>query len=599
MRDDEREARSRIEGMRQLYEQNTVVETDRIRPLHIMAVTGAAVVGLVVRAVADLPVQQIVAWCLIIFVGETIVTLLNLRYAANRPVDERLWPWAMAKTGASVFNALAWSVGVVLLHVPGSLISVLAPVWGIVNFMAATIWVASTFAPAMYLMIGAAALPAAAFLLSFRGAVEFDVGVCLVVSIPYMAWLGSLSLKKTREAISHRLEIAELMAARAVQAEEIRKLFADRTRFFSAASHDLRQPLSAMGYYFALLERASTLSERGEIVIRLQDCANSLQRQFDSIMGVSEADSAIMRAAESNVSLQSVFDRITTMLRPDAERKSLTLRVARTSLSARVDPDLLFRALTNIAANAVKYTADGGVLIGARRRGGEIVVQVVDTGIGVDEAHLESIFDDYFQVGNPQRDGRKGFGLGLGIVRRVCDAMNWRIDMASQLGRGTVVSLIVPRAGPAAAAAMAHPAEGEGGGQASGDQILVIDDDPHVRDSLGRLLWNWGYTCSACANGDDAIAAVAADGSDRSWRALIDWRLADGANGIDVADKLRAAYGERVRITLMTGDIDPSIEMEARRRNIPVLRKPVQPIRLRSILAAPRGAPLKSIDVQS
>jgi len=157
MRDDEREARIRIEGMRQLYEQNTVVETDRIRPLHIMAVTGAAVVGLVVRAVADLPVQQIVAWCLIIFVGETIVTLLNLRYAANRPVDEWLWPWAMAKTGASVFNALAWSVGVVLLHVPGSLISVLAPVWGIVNFMAATIWVASTFAPAMYLMIGAAA----------------------------------------------------------------------------------------------------------------------------------------------------------------------------------------------------------------------------------------------------------------------------------------------------------------------------------------------------------------------------------------------------------------------------------------------------------
>jgi signal transduction histidine kinase len=595
VRDGERERRIQIAGMRLLFEQNGIAETDRIRPLHIMAVTGAAAVGLVVLTFADLSIYRVVAWCLIVFVGETIVTAINLRYAASRPADEQMRPWAMAKTAASAFNAVAWSLGVLLLHAPGSLLSVLAPVWGIVNFMAATIWVAATFAPAMYFMIAASALPAAAFLLSFRGGVELHVGVCLVVSIPYMTWLGSLALKNMREGISHRLEIADLSATQAAQAEEIRKLFAERTRFFSAASHDLRQPLSAMSYYFALLERARTLSERDEIVIRLQDCANSLQRQFDSIMGVSEADAAIMRAAESSVSLQSMFDRIATTLRPDADRKSLVLRVAPTSLAVRADPDLLFRVLTNVAANSIKYTLDGGVLIGARRRGREIVVQVVDTGIGIEKADMGAVFDDYFQVGNPQRDSRKGLGLGLGIVRRICDAMNWRIGMTSQPGRGTIVSLALLRAEQPALATTAGANNGEGNGETAGDHVLVVDDDLHIRDSLGRLLGSWGYACHACATRAEALAAIATHGGDHAWRALIDWRLGGEESGLDVAEQLREAYGDRVMVTLMTGDLDPSIEKEARNRGIPVLRKPVQPIRLRSILAAPQVDLSKSV----
>ncbi len=589
MRDGERERRIDIEGKRLLFEQNSVAEIDRIRPLHVMAVTGAAVVGLVVHSIAHLPLGRVFAWCALIFVGETFVTALNVRYAANRPGDESLRPWALAKTAASVFNAAAWSMGVPLLHAPGSLISVLAPVWGIVNFMAATVWVASPFAPAMYLMMSAVALPAAAFLLTVGGDVEFRVGVCLVISIPYLTWLGSLSLKKTREGILQRIEIADLLATKAAQAEEIQRLFTDRTRFFSAASHDLRQPLSAMGYYFASLERARTPSDLDDIVGRLKECAGSLQRQFDSIMGVSEADSAIMRSAEADVRLRDVFDHIATMLRPEAERKSIAFRVAATDLAVRADPDLLCRALTNIAANAVKYTSAGGVLIGARRRGDQIVVQVLDTGIGIDEEHLDAIFEDYFQVGNPQRDGRKGLGIGLGIVRRICDAMDWAIDIGSKGGRGTVVSVALPRAEPPSAANAAQPAEVRWRGAARGAHVLVVDDDIHIRDSLGRLLESWGYVCRACACGAEALAAIASVDRSIEWLALIDWRLGDRENGVGVATKLRAAYGDRVQFTLMTGDIDPAIEIMAREINAAVLRKPVQPIRLRAALTAPQA----------
>ena len=585
MREDERKRQIDIEGMRLLFERNNVIEDRRIRPLHVMAVTGAMVVGLVVRSVADLPIYRVAVWCLIVFVGETVVTLINLRYAARRPADDRLAPWAIGKAAASSLNGVAWSLGALLLHVPGSMISVLAPVWGIINYMAATIFVASSFAPAMYAMILAAALPAAVGLLRMDG-VEFDVGVCMAISIPYTLWLGTMSLNGAREAISHRLEIADLSSVRAAQAEEIRKLFADRTRFFSAASHDLRQPLSAMGFYFVLLERAATTLERDEILARLQDCAASLQRQFDSIMGVSEADSAILRAAEAPVRLQDVFDRIATTLRPDAQKKYISLRLAPTRLAVRADPDLLFRALVNIAANAVKYTHVGGVLIGARRRGSEIVVQVVDTGIGVDKADIGAVFEDYVQLGNPQRDGAKGFGLGLGIVRRICEAMSWRIDFASAPGRGTLVSLTLPRAEPAAAPAPRRIETAPRGEGLSGP-VLVLDDDLHVRDSLGRLIESWGYVCRVCASGQEAFAAIAAGPADLVWRALIDWRLADGENGVDVALDLRAAYGERLRITLMTGDSDPAIAQEARRRDIQLLRKPVQPQRLRSLLAAP------------
>ena len=589
MRAAERIAQVRIDGMRLLFEQNGAPETALVRPLHVMAVSAAALIGLVVRTTAELPISRIVAWCAIIFMGEALITALNRAYAARQPDDAKLPRWAALKTGLSVYNALAWSSGVMLLHVPGASASVLAPTWGVFSFMAATVFVAASYPPAMYAMMLAVGAPAAAFLLSVGQTLETDVGVCIALAVPYMMWIGSLSIQRAREAMLGRIEVTELLAAKASQAEQIGALFADRTRFFSAASHDLRQPLSAMSYYFALLERADTTSARNEIVNRLRECSDSLQRQFDSIMGVSEADSAITRAEAADIPLQTIFDRIAVTLGPDAVTKGLRLRIVPTTARVRVDPDLLYRVLVNIAGNAIKYTERGSTLIGALRRGDSTDIVVADTGVGIEEGQLAAIFDDYFQIGNPERDLRKGLGIGLGVVRRICEAMDWRIDVRSALGRGTSFRISVPRTTNMGASEYAGSAL-DLKEEAPRTHVLVVDDDPLVRDSLQRLLSSWGYSCSACSSGQEACAAVARERATIEWRALIDWRLA-GETGIDVARMLQAQFGARVRTTLMTGDSDPAIAAAARSGAIPLLRKPVQPIRLRAALAAPDNPP--------
>lgn len=589
MREDERRALAKREGARLLFEHNGVPETQMIRPLHVMAVSAAALIGAVVDAMAGLPVHRIVAWCAVIFLGEALITMLNRAYATRRPDDRELPRWTTIKTALSVYNALAWSLGVILLHVPGASVSVLAPTWGVFSFMATTVFVAASYPPAMYSMMLAVAAPAAVFLLSVGSTLETNVGVCIALTIPYMMWIGSLSIQNAREAMLGRIEIAELLAAKAAQTEQIEALFADRTRFFSAASHDLRQPLSAMNYYFALLERADTIAAHNEIVSRLQECADSLRRQFDSIMGVSEADSAIMRAHETDVALQAVFDRIAVTLGPEAATRGLRLRIAPTSLVVRADPDLLYRALVNIVSNALKYTERGSALIGALRRGAHAVVVIADTGVGIAEEQIAAIFDDYFQIGNPERNLRKGLGIGLGVVRRICDAMGWPIDVRSQPGRGAAFRVSLQLAPPGSADSRSdYPSNGNE--EQTKAHVLVVDDDPLVRDSLQRLLASWGYMCRACSSGAEAQDALQAENTTVAWRALVDWRLA-GETGLDVALSLKAHFGARVRITLMTGDTDPAIAEAARREGIALLRKPVQPIRLRAALAAPDNPP--------
>ena len=576
MRAAERMAQVRVDGMRLLFEQNGAPETALIRPLHVMAVSAAALIG-------------IVAWCAIIFMGEALITALNRSYAARQPDVVALPRWAALKTGLSIYNALAWSGGVLLVHMPGSSVSVLAPTWGVFSFMAATVFVAASHPPAMYAMMIAVGAPAAVFLLSVGQTLETDAGVCIALAVPYMMWIGSLSIQRAREAMLARIEIAELLAEKAAQAQQIGALFADRTRFFSAASHDLRQPLSAMSYYFALLERADTPAARNEIVNRLRECADSLQRQFDSIMGVSEADAAIMRADAGDIPLQTIFDRIAITLGPEAARKGLRLRIAPTKAIVRVGPDLLYRVLVNVAGNALKYSQSGSTLVGALRRGQNAMIVIADTGVGIEKAQLASIFDDYFQIDNPERDLRKGLGIGLGVVRRICEAMGWPIDVRSVVGRGTSFRIGVPRAANGISARVDASAFDPPSGLAL-THVLVVDDDPLVRDSLHRLLASWGYSCRACSDSADACAAVAQESADLDWHALIDWRLAS-ETGLDVARRLQAQFGDRVRCTLMTGDNDPAIAAAARGEAIALLRKPVQPIRLRASLAATGNPP--------
>jgi two-component system, sensor histidine kinase len=575
------------ERIRLFFQVNSVQGLRSVRYLHIMAISGAVAIGSVTRMMAGTPIANVVIWCSIVFLCESLITFINRSFQNRERTQRELEYWAWGKTALSACNGCAWSLGPILLHVSDAPVSVLLPAWGIVSYIGAAVLAGSFFAPSMIAMMGGAALPACVWLLSFGSGTEFVIGICLGISLPFMLLVGLLSVRKTGEAIETRLEIADLLAIQTQQTQHIRDINQDRNRFFSAASHDLRQPLHAMGFYNSLLPRAKDEVERGELLARLSECAASLDRQFNAILGVAQTDAAVENAKIAVTPLQHVIDRVVTNLQPEAEMKSLQLRVVPTSLWALVAPELLERALSNLVSNAIKYTRNGGVILGARPRGSNVELVVVDTGIGIAQKDLGLIFGDFFQVANRERNSKKGFGLGLGIVRRLCDGMGWRLEVRSTFGRGTGFSIQVPRVAPRPqlSSAVEEPLSAQ---PRDADQacVLFVDDDALVRDAMGRMLADWDFDATLCETGSEAISLLRQrDGSTR-WHVLLDFRLSGEEDGLRLADRIRAEFGERIRITLMSGEANEEVQREAKQRDILLLRKPVKPIRLRAILTS-------------
>jgi CheY-like chemotaxis protein len=278
-------------------------------------------------------------------------------------------------------------------------------------------------------------------------------------------------------------------------------------------------------------------------------------------------------------------------VRPEAELKRLKIRIVPTRLWVAVAPDLLERVLANLAINAVRYTPTGGILMGVRHRGSAAEIWVVDTGVGIAEPHRQSIFEEFYQIDNPARDREHGFGLGLATVRRLCVGMNWPLDFSSKPGKGSCFKVTVPIATPA----RERPAPEINPPLAlmtvTSVGVVVIDDDPLVRDAMQRMITSWGLRVETCRTGDQAMAALEGRDSAIRWQALIDYRLSGGENGLDVADRIVARCGRSVGVALMTAETDSAIFEQAARREIVVLRKPVKPIRLRAILTAPAPDP--------
>jgi CheY-like chemotaxis protein/anti-sigma regulatory factor (Ser/Thr protein kinase) len=342
-----------------------------------------------------------------------------------------------------------------------------------------------------------------------------------------------------------------------------------------------------MGFYNSLLPRAKDETERGEILTRLSECAASLDRQFNAILGVAQTDAAVENAKIAPAPLQNIIDRVITNLQPEAEVKSLQLRVVPTRLWALVAPDLLERALSNLVSNAIKYTRNGGVILGVRPKGSNIDVVVVDTGIGIAQKDIGLIFGDFFQVANRERNSMKGFGLGLGIVRRLCDGMGWRLEVRSTVGRGTSFSVQLLRATPAPqAGADTEEAPAAQPGKADQACVLFVDDDALVRDAMGRMLADWDFDATLCETGSEALSWLRQSAGATRWHVLLDFRLSDEEDGLNLADRIRSEFGERVRVTLMSGEASEELQHQAKQRDIVLLRKPVKPIRLRAILTS-------------
>jgi signal transduction histidine kinase/CheY-like chemotaxis protein len=380
--------------------------------------------------------------------------------------------------------------------------------------------------------------------------------------------------------MAERLEesYATLEARIAERTEQLARANQAKSRFLAAASHDLRQPMHALALTVGELRETARAPELAALVRRIDRSVDALEDLLDALLDVSKLDAGTIQPEWRVFPLQPLLQRLADEFAPAAEGKGLRFRVAPTSLWTESDPTLLGRCLLNLVANAVRYTHEGGLVVGCRRRGAQADIVVADSGIGIAAADQARIFEEFYQAGSPQRDRAEGLGLGLAIVDRVARLLGHAITVKSQIGRGSVfgvrVPIVPPRAEPPA------PAAPEAGTQLADLRVLVVDDEPDVRAALDGLLRRWGCSVESAASGGEALAAARALPD----LVLCDLHLGEGASGFDVLDGLKARCGTRLHGIVVTADASPECIADAHARGYPLLRKPVRPAKLRALV---------------
>jgi PAS domain S-box-containing protein len=354
-----------------------------------------------------------------------------------------------------------------------------------------------------------------------------------------------------------------------------------KTRFLAAASHDLRQPLQALGLFVATLAQRPLPDDIRAIVGKIEGSLEALEHLLDTLLDISRLDAGVVEAHCVGFSVQELFKRLALEYVPLAESAGLSMRFVATTAAARSDPALLERILRNLLSNAVRYTDTGGIVVGVRRRGDALRIEVWDTGRGIPLAEQREIFREFHQLGGTPRERRQGLGLGLAIVDRLAALLGHRIELLSMPDRGSVFSVVVPANGRAPL--RKAEVEPEVQDPLNGRFVVVVDDDSIVRDGLRAILEIWGCRVAMAEGQDDAIEAVLA--AEAIPDAIIaDYRLRADVTGAQVVRALRALLGEDVPALLITGDTSPERLRQAAGHGLSLLHKPVRPDRLRAAL---------------
>ena len=357
-----------------------------------------------------------------------------------------------------------------------------------------------------------------------------------------------------------------------------------KTRFLAAASHDLRQPLHALGLLVAQIDAEGDVAERRRIVSLIGGAIASMNQLFNALLDISKLDAGAVEPDLTAFPVEPLLRRIENMLAPDAKEKSLRLHVMPCTAWVRSDRVLLERILLNLVSNAVRYTKRGGVLVGCRRRGNSLRIEVWDTGIGIADDQRQNIFREFYQVAGDRAAG-PGLGLGLAIVDRLCRLLQHPIELASAPGKGSRFSISVPQAparleltdGDQLLRAAAQPFAGK--------FFVLVDDDRLVLDGMSGLLRSWGGQVSASTSSAAAAAAVSALARPPDL-IISDYHFAHGETGLEVIENLRRTCNTPIRALLITGDVSRDRRQEAEASGYDLLQKPVEAMKLRAALSA-------------
>jgi signal transduction histidine kinase/CheY-like chemotaxis protein len=404
-------------------------------------------------------------------------------------------------------------------------------------------------------------------------------------------------LSEARDSLQARAAEVDALNTRLIQQvdelalrrDEAERANAAKTRFLATASHDLRQPMHSISLLIGLLRERIEGDEPASLAEMVQTSVDSMERLFGSLLDISRLDAGAVSPRVEDVDVAVLLERLERTWAPQAQARRLRLRVhrPRARLRVRTDPALLERIVGNLVSNAIRYTARGGVLVAARRRGDACRLEVRDTGRGIPDDCRDAVFEEFFRVDTPGETAEKGLGLGLSIVRRSAAILGHRVGLQSRVGRGSTFCVDVPLSEPAGPGPWTAEDAGDGSDAAadvaslSGVFVLVVDDDATNRRALAGVLGDCGCLVAVAGSADEAVATL-----DQHLRmpdlVIADYQLGRGATGLEAIARVRAQAEEAIPALLLTAqtDADEAIRDEAARLGVSLLHKPMGARRL-------------------
>lgn len=415
-------------------------------------------------------------------------------------------------------------------------------------------------------------LPVVAVLASRQSIVYAGVAGAAAIFTVVGLRVGARFNRNLLDSLRLRFENLDLIERLREETKKAESASAAKSKFLAAASHDLRQPIHALGLFLEVLGRGQLSDTQRKMLDNARTSAEASVGMLNTLLDFSRIEAGVVTPRVRPFHLQPLLNKIESELAPQAINNGLVFRTRETHAAALSDPVLVELILRNLVSNAIRYTEQGGVLLACRARGNNVWLEVWDSGIGIAAAQQQEIFREFHQLGNPERDRAKGLGLGLAIVEGLTRTLGHQLALKSIPQHGSVFRLVLPISRVAVMSDEAKTLTGIA--RKLHARVLVIDDDEAVRSGMRQLLQDWGCECVVLESIEAALLAARAQQPDV---VISDYRLREQRTGAEAISALRAACGEHLPALLITGDTAPERLREAIASNVPLLHKPVSP----------------------
>lgn len=579
-----------------------LIQAEQVRLLYggLLVSTWGVLLAVAVVVLVFWPVIQphvLIGWAACMVVNQGWRLYLRHRFNSRVPDKRTVANWATLWALGAGISGILWGAASFLLFVPHSPVHQAFLMALVVGVTSAGVLLIGAHLQSFYAFMLPAVVPLVVRNLLAWTADSLTLALIAFVSSAALLSFGRNYNRILMNSLRHRFENEAMTQQLAAQNEELdraRKAAESataqaeaanraRTQFFAAANHDLRQPLHAMGLLAGSLAEKVKEPDVIALINTISASMEALEGLFNELLDMSRLDSGKISPSPINFSSRQLFEKLRLDFEAEAAEKGLNLRFRARTRFLYSDPVLIERILRNLISNAIRYTGDGGVLISCRTRRGKPWLEVWDTGAGIPEDQQERIFEEFVQLENPARDRRKGLGLGLSIVRRLCSLLGHELTVSSRIGRGSVFRFQVPAGREPVSAPRREVEVAAKPSVLEGKTVVVVDDDIEIQTGMRALLTGWGMKVSIYTTAGEAEAAALAMPSAPDL-IIADYRLPGGANGLDAIDAFRRRFGAEVPSILITGSADPQLVSMAEEKRFHYLLKPVMPAKLRTLV---------------